>query len=108
MSFCDEIQKLGKGIGTASRYQILVSLLKGPLTVGEVVEAVKLSQPAVSQHLKTLKSCKLVTDQKRGKEVFYSVNVMHMAELLKHFMVNIDRCPNEKSKRKIQNRKMIN
>lgn len=93
MSFCDEIQQLGKGIGTASRYQILESLLQGPLTVGEIVKKVKLSQPAVSQHLKTLKACQLVSDQKRGKEVFYSVNVMHMAELLKHFMTNINKCP---------------
>lgn len=93
MSFCTEIQLLGKGIGTASRYQILESLLGGSLTVGEIVKKVKLSQPAVSQHLKTLKACELVLDQKRGKEVFYSVNVKHMAELLKHFMLNIDKCP---------------
>ncbi len=93
MSFCDEIQKLGKGIGSAGRYQILETLLKGPLTVGEIVKIVKLSQPAVSQHLKTLKICQLVSDQKRGKEVFYSVNVSHMAALLRHFVTNIDKCP---------------
>ena len=97
MSFCDEIQMLGKGIGSAARYQILEVLLKGPLTVGEIVKVVKLSQPAVSQHLKTLKTCKLVSDQKRGKEVFYSVNVTHMAELLRHFVINIDKCPKKKS-----------
>ena len=91
--FCEEIQQLGKGIGTASRYQILESLLGGPLAVGEIVAAVKMSQPAVSQHLKTLKACQLVSDEKRGKEVFYSVNVEHMAALLKHFVVNINKCP---------------
>ncbi len=96
MSFCDEIQKLGKGIGSSARYNILESLLKGPLTVGEIVKQVKLSQPAVSQHLKTLKSCQLLSDEKRGKEVFYSVNVSHMAELLKHFATNINKCPNSR------------
>ncbi len=93
MSFCDEIQKLGKGIGSSARYKILESILKGPLAVGEIVKAVKLSQPAVSQHLKTLKACQLVSDQKRGKEVFYSVNVKHMAVLLKHFVTDINKCP---------------
>jgi len=92
-SFCDEIQKLGKGIGSNARYKILESLLKGPLTVGEIVKSVKLSQPAVSQHLKTLKACQLVSDDKHGKEVFYSVNVKHMAALLKHFVTNINKCP---------------
>lgn len=96
MSFCDEIQQLGKGIGSSARYRILESLLKGPLTVGEIVRLVKHSQPAVSQHLKTLKACKLVSDQKRGKEVFYSVNVAHMAELLKHFATTINKCPSAK------------
>ena len=95
MSFCDEIQRLGKGIGSSARYRILEALLKGPLTVGEIVKAVKLSQPAVSQHLKTLKMCQLVSDQKRGKEVFYSVNVLHMAALLKHFVININKCPRQ-------------
>ena|SRR3989338_9495533 len=96
MSFCDEIQMLGKGIGSSARYQILETLLKGSLAVGEIVKVVKLSQPAVSQHLKTLKACKLVSDQKRGKEVFYSVNVEHMALLLRHFAMSIDRCPKKK------------
>ena len=96
MSFCDEIQQLGKGIGSSARYQIIELLLKGPLTVGEVVKSVKLSQPAVSQHLKTLKACQLVSDQKRGKEVFYSVNVSHMAALLKHFVTNVNKCPKER------------
>ena len=95
MSFCNEIQMLGKGIGSSVRYRILESLLGGSLTVGEIVKAVKLSQPAVSQHLKTLKVCKLVSDEKRGKEVFYSVNVLHMAELLKHFVTNISKCPRQ-------------
>src|SRR3989338_4965111 len=97
MSFCDEIQKLGRGIGSNARYRILESLLKGPLAVGEIVKDVKLSQPAVSQHLKTLKICQLVSDQKRGKEVFYSVNIEHMAELLRHFVISINKCPKKKS-----------
>lgn len=92
-SFCDEIQKLGKGIGTASRYRILESLLKGPRTVGEIVKTVRLSQPAVSQHLKVLKACGLVADTKRGKTVSYAANVPHMAELLRHFASAVSKCP---------------
>lgn len=97
MSFCDEIQQLGKGIGNSARYNILESLLKGPLTVGKIVNRVKLSQPAVSQHLKTLKSCQLVTYEKRGKKIFYSINVAHMEELLKHFVTDIGKCPTKLS-----------
>ena len=81
---CKEINEFGKGIGNESRYRILQSLLKGHKTVGELVQIVKLSQPAVSQHLKTLKGSGLVVDERRGQEVFYSVNAEYLLGLLKN------------------------
>ena len=66
---CKAINDFGKSIGSESRYRILESLLKGRKTVGELVEIVKLSQPAVSQHLKTLRNSGLVVDERRGQEV---------------------------------------
>ncbi len=92
MEFCEEIQKLGKGIGNASRYKILEALMKGPKTVSELVKDGTLSQPAISQHLKVLKSCDLVTDEKRGQEVFYSINIEQTVSLLKDFVVTISKC----------------
>lgn len=83
---CNEIEKFGKGIGNASRYRIVEALLKGRKTVGELVKIVKLSQPAVSQHLKTLKACNLVVDERRGQEVFYVVNTKYTLNLLKNLV----------------------
>jgi ArsR family transcriptional regulator len=80
---CKEIANMGKGIGNENRYRILEILMKGSRTVGEITEKVALPQPAVSQHLKVLKASKLVEDERRGQEVFYSVNVPYMAGLLK-------------------------
>ena len=80
---CNEIEKLGKGIGNANRYRVLETLMNGPCTVNIVVKSVKLSQPAVSQHLKVLKAADLVTDERHGQEVYYSINVTHMAKLLR-------------------------
>lgn len=91
-SFCDEIQKLGKGIGSPVRYRIIEALLKGPRTVSQLTRMAKLSQPAVSQHLKTLKACRLVTDEKRGQAVYYAINVEHTVGLLKHLVENLKRC----------------
>jgi len=70
---CEDIATFGKGIGNACRYKILEALLKGSKTVSELVEIVGQSQPTVSQHLKTLKACKMVTDRREGKEIFYSI-----------------------------------
>ena len=83
---CDEINRFGKAVGNASRYRIVEALLKGRKTVGELVRIVKLSQPAVSQHLKVLKSSRVVTDERRGQEVFYTVDTEHTLALLKRLV----------------------
>jgi ArsR family transcriptional regulator len=77
-----EINKFGKGIGNPARYRIIEALLKGQKTVNELTRIVKLSQPAVSQHLKTLKACDLVVDERHGKEVFYALNTEYTLKLL--------------------------
>lgn len=88
-SLCNEIEKFGKGIGNTTRYKIVEALLKGRKTVGELVDIVKISQPAVSQHLKTLKACDLVIDERRGQEVFYAVNVEHTLHLLQSLVKDV-------------------
>ena len=85
-NLCKEINEFGKSIGNESRYRILQTLLKGQKTVGELVQIVKLSQPAVSQHLKTLKGSGLVVNERHGQEVFYSVNTEYLLGLLKNLL----------------------
>lgn len=100
---CREINKFGKGIGNEARYRILEALMKGPKTVGELVRIVGLSQPAVSQHLTTLKACDLVEDERRGQEVVYSANSAHTLKLLAGLIQNLQkaqRVANENKKSK--------
>ncbi len=79
---CGEIEKFGKAMGNASRYRIVEALFRGPKTVTELVQITKFSQPLVSQHLKVLKACELVSDQRQGQEVLYTVNSEHTIRLL--------------------------
>ena len=88
---CKEIAQMGKGISNENRYRILESIMKSPKTVGEIAEKVKLPQPAVSQNLKVLKETSLVNDVRKGKEVFYSINVSYMTKLLKKMADNVDK-----------------
>jgi ArsR family transcriptional regulator len=88
---CAEIAKMGKGIGNENRYRVLQALSKGPRTVGEIVALVKLSQPAVSQHLKVLKAAELVVDERHGQEVQYSTNVSYMAALLQKLAMDVQK-----------------
>ena len=95
---CKEINKFGKGVGNAARYRIIEALLKGRKTVNELTNIVKLSQPAVSQHLKTLKACDLVIDERRGKEVFYTVNTEYTLKLLKNLIGDMRKPQPKKAK----------
>ncbi|HVS79877.1 MAG TPA: metalloregulator ArsR/SmtB family transcription factor [Candidatus Paceibacterota bacterium] len=95
---CDEIQKLGKGVSNAARYRILEAVAGGPKTVGDLTKVAKMSQPAVSQHLKTLKACALVNDEKRGQEVYYSLNAEYTLRILKEFLVNLSKPAPKKSR----------
>jgi len=89
---CEKIQRLGKGISSPTRYRIVEVLMEGPKPVGDIVETVKLTQPAVSQHLRTLKACGLVESRKRGQEVFYSLNARYMIGILKHLSSGVEQC----------------
>lgn len=88
---CKEIAQMGKGIGNENRYRILESVMNGSKTVSEIADMVKLPQPAVSQNLRVLKSANLVQDERRGKEVFYSINVSYMAKLLKKLAADVSK-----------------
>jgi len=90
-ALCDEIEKMGKGIGNANRFRVLETLMQGPRTVGEIVATVKLPQPAVSQHLKVLKSADLVQAERQGKEVYYAIHVAYMVKLLQKLTMGLKR-----------------
>jgi len=55
-----------------TRRKILEQLRDGPRPVGAIAEKLPVSRPAVSQHLKVLKSAGLVSDRAEGtRRVYY-------------------------------------
>jgi DNA-binding transcriptional ArsR family regulator len=64
-----------------TRLALFEALRKGPRTVGELTEAVSVSQPAVSQHLRVLKEARLVQMRKAGNQRIYSLDPEGLAEL---------------------------
>lgn len=95
---CKEINKLGKGIGNTARYRILESLSQSPKMVGELAKVAKVSQPAVSQHLKILEASNLVSNRKDGAAVIYYLNTSHMLSLLNKFGTALKSSPPTKQK----------
>lgn len=71
-----------KVLATPSRLRILLALSHSPLTVSELVLLTNLSQPLVSQHLRTLRNQRLVSVQRSGREAHYEVTDHHVAHII--------------------------
>lgn len=77
-----------KAVASPVRLSVILELAEAPRRVGELVELVEASQPVVSQHLRVLRAMRLVTGERIGREVVYSLADDHVAHIardaLKH------------------------
>ena len=68
-------------LGDRTRRAIFESLSERPRAVGELADELPVSRPAVSQHLKVLKSAGLVTEHAAGTRRIYRLNPEGVAAL---------------------------
>ena len=64
-----------------TRREIFERLSKGPRSVGDLARGLPVSRPAVSQHLRTLKSAGLVTDRAQGTRRVYQIDPAGLGEI---------------------------
>jgi DNA-binding transcriptional ArsR family regulator len=64
-----------------SRREILDLLRSGERSVNELVERLRLSQPGVSKHLKSLREAGLVEVRPQGKRRWYGLRAEPLAEV---------------------------
>jgi DNA-binding transcriptional ArsR family regulator len=77
-----------KALGDLTRLQIIYLLstdTSGTLGVSELAARLKISQPAVSQHLKTLRTEGLVESRREGFYIYYTINRDRIVEFREHF-----------------------
>ena len=72
-----------KALADPTRRRILELLAQGDLTAGEIAAHFEMTKPSVSHHLNILKSAELITDERRGQNIVYSVNLTVFQELMK-------------------------
>ena len=59
---------------------------EGEQTVGALTAQAGVSQPAVSKHLGVLKQAGLVSAEKEGQYIYYSLNTTVVDEIMKWFL----------------------
>ena len=78
----EEISELFKAFADPTRVHILMLLQQQELCVGELTEAVGLTQSAVSHQLRILKQLHLVKFRRDGKNLWYALADDHVRTIL--------------------------
>ncbi|MBW6463771.1 MAG: ArsR/SmtB family transcription factor [Dethiobacteria bacterium] len=63
-----------RALGEETRFKIILMLLEEEMCICELMEELKLSQSAVSHHVKILRQAGLANDRRDGKWTFFSIN----------------------------------
>ena len=65
----------------------IIRLLKWKnLTAGQIAGHFDIAQPTVSRHLEVLRNAGIVTSQRRGNQIIYSLNLSMVQEMLMEVM----------------------
>ncbi|MFY0696657.1 MAG: winged helix-turn-helix transcriptional regulator [Balneola sp.] len=74
------MNKLFKALNDSTRRQILDLLKEKDLSAGEIAEAFEISKPSISHHLDLLKNAGLVSSERDGQFIVYSLDTTALEE----------------------------
>ncbi|MES2299742.1 MAG: metalloregulator ArsR/SmtB family transcription factor [Pseudomonadota bacterium] len=83
--------KVFEALASSPRRQILAYLSEQEMTAGEIASRFEMSSPAVSRHLSVLEGAGLVSSERRGQYVFYTLIGDNLVNTLTQFAFAI--CP---------------
>jgi DNA-binding transcriptional ArsR family regulator len=64
------------------RRELLSLLLDGPRTAGDLAAQFDMRRPSVSEHLRVLRDAQLISEQRAGRERYYSLQPQPLVEML--------------------------
>lgn len=77
------MNNLFKALNDETRRKI-IELLKGKdMDAGEIADKFEISKPSISHHLDILKRADLITSEKKGQHIIYSLNTSILEDLIK-------------------------
>lgn len=80
------MNKVFKALSDETRREILKLLNKGDMSMGDIASNFSMSKPAISKHLDILKGAELVTCEKKGQFIIYSINTSVIQRALGGFL----------------------
>ena len=73
---------LFKALNDPIRREILELLKEKDMSAGDIADHFKIGKPTISHHLDLLRQAELVTSEKQGQFIIYSINTTVLDEIL--------------------------
>lgn len=74
-----------KALADPTRRKILELLAKKDMIAGDIADYFNISKPSISHHLTILKNAGLITDERQGQTIVYSLNTTVFQDMVKWF-----------------------
>jgi len=84
-----ELSDFFKVMGDGTRIQLLWALEESEMCVGDLAVLLDMTKSAISHQLKVLRMSKLVKTNKKGKNVYYSLDDYHVKDILKKALEHV-------------------
>lgn len=88
-------EKIFSALASGVRRNILAYLSATSMTAGEIAERFNISKPSLSKHLSILENAKLITSEKKGQYIHYSLVGNNLFNTLNNFIYEICPCGKE-------------
>ena len=92
------MNKTFKALSDPTRRKILRLLREKDLTAGEIANYFNISKPSISHHLNILKNAELVLWEKKGQNIYYSLNATAVQEIMNWFFDFLERGEEDEDK----------
>ena len=95
MNYFDKSVNLFKALGDGTRLKIVNALMDGEKNVNSLVSKLGITQSAISHQLKILKLNEIIKSERKGKEVYYSLDDNHIEIIVKTVIEHTSHNKNE-------------
>ena len=85
------MEKVFQALSSGVRRKILAYLSEASMTAGEIAERFDISKPSLSKHLSILENAELISGEKKGQYIHYSLVKDNLVNTLHGFVQEV--CP---------------
>lgn len=74
-----------KALSDSTRRKILELLSEKDMNAGEIADYFNISKPSISHHLAILKNADLISDERKGQNIVYTLNTTVFQDVVRWF-----------------------